>query len=168
MYVNKNDKDGKCAIQGNTAEVAFKKLLSKEGQVLDADITEQRNHVDLILIKNGKKIRYEVKARKRVSRGDSGVQDELVWIELINVAGNVGWVNGGSDFVGFERENDFAVVSRAKLLTLVTKLCNPYKRVKSPEEALYKGYQRYGRQDLLTLIKMSDLESIIDRTILKD
>jgi hypothetical protein len=167
-YVNKFDFNKQCAIQGNQAEEAFKEILLSRGfKVRDADGVEQRNHVDLISTENNKNVRYDVKARKKVSRSDEVYQDELVWVELLNVRGDLGWVYGSSDYLVFEREKDFIVVSREKLADFIQKTCNFRKEAQHSSDALYCKYQRKGRKDLITLIKNSDIESIAKEVIMK-
>lgn len=168
IYVNKFDTNKQCAIQGQKAEISFKDILIKEGfEVRDAPIEEQRNHVDLIVKDNNRNVRYEIKARKKINRADDSFQDELVWIEIQNVRGDMGWLFGASDFIVFERNKDFVVVDREKLADFVTRTCNLRKNAQYADEALYARYQRRGRKDCLTLIRNEDIEALAKKVYLK-
>jgi hypothetical protein len=167
-YVNKFDTNKACAIQGDKAENSFKNLLISEGlQVRDADTVEQRNHVDLIANENNQNVRYEIKSRKKISRSDDDYQDSLVWIEIQNVRGDLGWLFGASDYIVFERNKDFVVVDREKLADFVTRTCNLRKVARNAGEALYARYQRFGRKDCLTLIRNEDIEKLAKKVYLK-
>jgi len=99
----------------------------------------------------------DVKAKKRVNRGDSSYQDELIWLEFKNVQGREGWLCGETDIIAFERNDDFVLVRRKRLLEMAMSKCNIDDRVTSSRAALYRGYQRHGRKDLISLIKMKDV-----------
>jgi hypothetical protein len=167
-YVNKFDKGGNCSVQGSNAEKSFKDILISEGMsVRDASIQEQISHVDFIVTFNNQITRYEVKSRKKINRNDNDSQDELVWIEIQNVRGDLGWLYGASDYIVFEREKDFIVVDREKLADFITLKCNLRKIARRASEALYIKYQRWGRNDCLTLIQNSDIESLAKKIYLK-
>jgi hypothetical protein len=167
-YVNKFDRTKECSIQGNKAEASFKDLLINEGlHVREADMVEQRNHVDLIVNENNRKVRYEIKSRKKINRSDDQYQDSLIWIEIQNVRGDLGWLFGASDYIVFERNKDFVVVDREKLADFVTRTCNLRKVARHADEALYSRYQRFGRKDCLTLIRNEDIEKLAKKVYLK-
>ena len=46
--------------------------------------------------------------------------------------------------------------------------CNLDNRVNRGSEALYKGYQRSGRRDLLSIVKMEDILNLTVQIINKD
>ena len=76
----------------------FAKLLNEKAiEARAADLKEQFSHVDYVT-DFGK---IDVKARKRVARKDSDVQDDLVWLEFKNVQGKIGWVYGKADWIAF-------------------------------------------------------------------
>jgi len=169
FYRNQRDVTGECSAHGHAAETVFRELLKAEGYtVTDATMEEQRNHVDFIATRNNSNTRFDVKARKKISRQDNNYQDEFVWVEILNVRGDKGWVFGGADFIAFEREKDFLIVRRDKLADFIQKTCNLRKQAFHPSEALYCRYQRRGRQDCVTLITAEDLVKLTERTILKN
>lgn len=140
--------------RGQGVEAMFAKLLNERAEnARAADLQEQFSHVDYFSDFGS----VDVKARKRINRSDDSAQDELVWLEFKNVQGRVGWLYGKADWIAFERVLDFILVKRADLAELGEKLCDLETRVGSGSEALYKGYQRKGRHDLLSIVKMSDI-----------
>ena len=169
MYRNSFDKTGDCAVMGQNAEKLFHQLLTQRGSVNKASLQEEYSHVDFILTaKDNKKLKYEVKARKRVSRADSQTTVDLVWIELLIVRGDAGWLFGKADKIAFEQEKEFIVVDRERLVEFVKNKCKPFDIVQSPADALHKGYRRFGRKDHLTIILTSDLRSIAEEIIFKN
>lgn len=161
MYRNNFDKDGSCSRMGESAESSFVTLLAKKGKVYEATASEQMQHFDFVLeTPEGKEWKYEVKARKRIARGDSEVNDDTVYLEFLNVRGNLGWLYGKADFLVFERASDFVIVDRLKLVTMAESKCQVSHKVSSPSQCLYKGYTRYGRNDLVSRVLMTDIEAI--------
>ncbi len=151
--------------RGQGVEAMFAKLLNKRtDNVRAANLKEQFSHVDYIS-DFGK---IDVKARKRVARKDTDVQDDLVWLEFKNVQGKHGWLYGKSDWIAFEREEDFVMVKRHYLALMAEKLCDVGDRVAVGKDALYKGYQRSGRKDLLSIVKMSDVLGLDHQLWTKD
>ena len=151
--------------RGQGVEAMFAKLLNEKAiEARAADLKEQFSHVDYVS-DFGK---IDVKARKRVARKDSDVQDDLVWLEFKNVQGKIGWVYGKADWIAFEREADFVLVKRADLALMGEKLCDLGDRVSVGRDALYKGYQRRGRKDLLSIVKMSDVLKLYHQLWTKD
>lgn len=143
----------------------FAKLLNKRTtDVRAADLKEQFSHVDYFS-DFGK---IDVKARKRVARSDDNTQDDLVWLEFKNVQGKFGWLYGKADWIAFERNEDFVLVKRHDLALMAEKLCAVGDRVAVGKDALYKGYQRSGRKDLLSIVKMSDILELYHQLWTKD
>lgn len=140
--------------RGQGVEAMFAKLLNKRAdEARAADLMEQFSHVDYFSDIGS----IDVKSRKRVARNDADVQDDLVWLEFKNVQGNLGWLYGEADWIAFERAEDFVMVKRHDLALMAEKLCDVGARVSVGRDALYKGYQRSGRKDLLSIVKMSDV-----------
>lgn len=151
--------------RGQGVEAMFAKLLNKRTtDVRAADLKEQFSHVDYFS-DFGK---IDVKARKRVARSDDNTQDDLVWLEFKNVQGKFGWLYGKADWIAFEREDDFVMVKRHDLALMGEKLCDLGDRVSVGRDALYKGYQRRGRKDLLSIVKMSDVLKLDHQLWTKD
>ena len=166
MYRNKFDKHGTCSVEGHSAENLF-----EEEAVLRKYIvrraTKQENmhdHIDMFmegLSKSDSKpveVSVDIKARKRVSRRDKKFNDDWVWIEMKNVQGKDGWLYGKANFIVFERENDFVLAPRKNIIELInSKVRFDLGFVDRAYQAKYQVYQRKGRRDQITQIKMSDI-----------
>ena len=126
---------------------------SKEGNV--------EEHYDYEISKDGQHLKVDVKSKKRVSRKD-GTQDDFIWVEFKTVRNTKGWLFGSADLIAFENQNGFKIVERKALVKLINRLVDVGGvKVKSPEDALYKTYTRKGRPDQMTLIKATDIDSIL-------
>jgi hypothetical protein len=168
-FRSRYDYTGKCQEMGESAENIFESL-AKEKKLNPVRTTRKQQiaHIDFILTaKNGVKYFVDVKARKRSARNNSKLSDDLIWIEFKNVAGNNGWLYGSADYIAFERENDFVIVSRANLVTLCERIVNLNSITKDPKDALYKLYTRTDRRDKICMIKMQDILDNIKTTIWK-
>lgn len=161
MYQNKHDTTGDCAKVGKKAEDSFRELAEKRGYTVQASSMEQQfNHIDFILKKDNKEWKIDIKGAKKISRTNEKPCFKYIWIEKKNCRGQNGWILGSASQIAFELENEFIIVSRKELLELVEKLCDFDKLVTQSKKALYCGYRRLGRQDLLSLIKTTDLYQI--------
>ena len=161
MYVNQFDKNSECALRGKSAEDLFELFLKKsKKKYRPATLPEQYKHIDFIIL-NDKNITVDVKSPKKVSRYNNDTNDELIWVEFVNVNGNKGWLYGENDLLAFYRNSDssFYVVRTKDLAELCEKICDN-KRVFYPSEALYHRYTRSGRKDVLSMIKFEDLLKI--------
>ncbi|MBK9925470.1 MAG: hypothetical protein IPP66_09280 [Anaerolineales bacterium] len=126
---------------------------SKEGNIED--------HYDYEISKDDQHLKVDVKSKKRVSRKEN-VQDDFIWVEFRTVRDTKGWLFGSADLIAFENQKGFKIVERKALVRLINKLVDVGGvKVKSPEDALYKTYTRKGRPDEMTLIKATDLDSIL-------
>lgn len=158
-YRNKYDQTGQSFQLGADAESSFETAIKKSGMsIRKSSKSEEFKHIDFhIETASNLKFSVEVKSRKKIKRADDKVNDDLVWIEFKNVQGLRGWLYGAADLVAFERENDFVLVNRKLLARLCEKLCDLTKINVDVKMPLYTGYQRRGRLDLVSLIKMSDI-----------
>lgn len=158
--------------EGLNSEIFFYNVATKKGFVVkESSKYENINkHIDFHITKNNKTFSVDVKAKKRIKRNDHKGNSEFIWIELNNVKGNNGWIFGSQDLIAFEQENEYIIVNRNSLKNLVLKLLEENKLnnqnqyglifVNNSNEALYNHYQRRNRQDIITLIKKSDLFNI--------
>ena len=109
-------------------------------------------------------VTYDVKSLKRINR--KGVPDENVhWIEFVNVRGGTGWLYGKADFFAFETLDYWVIVSRSKLQEFIEAKCKNKEWTNTKE--LYKLYRREGRKDIITLVKTIDLMCIASKIICK-
>lgn len=121
---------------------------------------EQFEHIDFHTIIGT----VDVKAIKRMSRG-SQLQDEFMWVEFRNTCGHNGWLFGIQDWCAFETQKGFTLVKTKDLLKLANELCDTDKFVKTARQALYKAYQRKHTDDVISMIRFSDLSKIPHLTI---
>lgn len=157
-YRNSFDFSGQNQFSGEKAEDLFEKIaLQKKLKVQKATVRQQLSHIDFILTNaKNQSFFFDVKARKKISRSSESFSDDLIWIEFKNVAGNEGWLYGASDYIVFERENDFVIVPRTNLVSLCERLVSNT-RVDKSKDCLYNKYTRKDRKDELSLIKMEDI-----------
>lgn len=165
-YVNKFDKDGKCSKEGHSAENIFKKIAESKNYLVTL-ASKQENmhkHIDMFLegrdseTKKKKVISVDIKASKRTSRKDKNFNYEWVWIEIKNVQGRKGWLFGEADFIAFEQEKHFVLVPRKTLVSFVkSNVRFDLDKVERASHAKYKIYQRRGRRDQITQVKLEDL-----------
>lgn len=147
--------------RGQAVEKEFAALMDMRGLKYEkANRRNQFKHIDY----HSSFGTIDVKAKKRLNRGDGKEQDEFIWLEFKNVQGKAGWLCGNTDVIAFERDDDFVLVKRKDLLELALKICDIKQTVNKSTQALYKGYRRKGRRDLISLIKMSDILKIDHRT----
>lgn len=117
-----------------------------------------KDHFDYRFSKNGKELKIEVKAMKRVSRSQDNGQEEWIWVEFKNVQGNLGWIYGKADYVAFELKDSFIFVDRKDLVKLSEEICDLTDIVRNPFEAQRKGYHRKNRpNELVSMIHINDI-----------
>ena len=165
MPNQRNQFDNKdCLERGERAEEQFARIAASRGWQVTTSIDRQDmdEHWDMLIEKGAERFRVDVKAMKRIQRGDANVQASWVWVELRGVrAGERGWLFGGrADWIAFERAKSFVIVERKMLAALVLKLVDPKAIVTKPQLARYKVYQRPHRTDKLTLIETTQLDTI--------
>jgi hypothetical protein len=160
IYCNKYDLEGTNSQDGYSAEQQFKILAESKGYVVEEASREQQfRHIDLILKKDNKIWLIDVKAKKKLRRKDEEYNFEWLWLELVNVRGDCGWIFSHG-FCAFEMEDHFIVVAKKDLAALVEKLVDCEKEVARPEKAKYSVYRRFGRKDKITLIESKHLKTI--------
>jgi len=146
-------------VSGVTAETKFKELAVNLGFTVTNATREENmfDHIDFYVKKGSFYTSLDVKAEKKISRKDYDVQSNFLWIELTNVNGDFGWVYGKSEYIAFETGEGFMLVKTELLREYIETKCNYDVYVDYPEQALYKLYNRRGRQDVVTLISVHDL-----------
>ena len=131
--------------QGKAKEEEFKRFFKK---VFNASVQQDmKEHWDF-------GVKFDVKMMKSVRRHQQ--KDETIhWVELKNVNGEKGWLYGEADFFSFETTDYWIIVNKKTLQDFIHKKCTDGDILPAP--ALYRMYQRGGRQDLITLVKSIDL-----------
>ena len=159
---NKYDKKDSLEL-GQSAESQFASIAQRKGWVImeASKAGNIEDHYDFEISKGSERFKVDVKSKKRVSRKEGDVQDDLIWVEFRTVRGTNGWLFGSADLIAFENQNGFKIVERKALVRVINKLVKIHVKVDKPEAALYKVYTRKGRPDEITLIKSSDLVPIL-------
>lgn len=146
--------------RGQELERKFYEILKlRDKNARQATPQEQYKHIDFCTYFGT----IDVKSKKRIGRADIDEQETIVWLEYKNVQGRDGWLVSSVDILAFERDDDFILVKRKELQRMADKLCNLDDMVDKSSDALYKGYTRKGRQDLITQVKMKDLMKLKHR-----
>jgi hypothetical protein len=119
-HKHKYDKHGDAFEAGQQAEDSFEAVFARNNwSIRDASLQEQYSHIDYWLSKDGStEISVDVKARKKVKRGDTSTNDSLIWVEFKSVNGGDGWLYGKADFIAFETADSFLIVRRSALAAL--------------------------------------------------
>tara|TARA_Y100000004_G_scaffold130935_1_gene147678 strand:+ start:2146 stop:2643 length:498 start_codon:yes stop_codon:yes gene_type:complete len=141
--------------RGQELERKFYEILKlRDKNARQATPQEQYKHIDFFTYFGT----IDVKSKKRIGRADVDEQETIVWLEYKNVQGRNGWlVSPFVDILAFERDDDFILVKRKELQQMADELCNLDNMVDKSSDALYKGYTRKGRKDLITQVKMKDV-----------
>ncbi|MBC8263753.1 MAG: hypothetical protein H8E47_06485 [Anaerolineales bacterium] len=160
---NKYDKRD-CLEIGQRAEAVFARIAVQKGWKVTAasNYANINDHWDLLIQKGTEGYRVDVKGMKRLSRRDSNVQDEWIWIELHGVREHDrGWLyDGKAELMAFEKKGSFVIVKRDDLIKLVEQLVDLNTTIHSARAARYRVYSRPGRPDRITMIETEKLKSI--------
>jgi hypothetical protein len=104
----------------------------------------------------------DVKGARKKSRSDSNLDYNITWLELKNVRGKDGSLLGKADYIAFEQKDHFLIVRRSDLLSWVKSKVTDQEFVQYSRDAKYRYYQRYGRQDLITMVVISDIKKDLE------
>ena len=157
---NKYDKTGECLQTGLGAEQLFDQIAeSKSLEIKNAKRRENiQKHIDKYVTDDVGTWSVDIKARKKTRRSDDNAQDDWIWIEFQNVRGNSGWLYGEADRIAFETQDNFIIVDRSSLIDYVENAVDMGKAVKYSSQARYKTYRRANRNDLLTMVELSEIK----------
>ncbi len=164
---NKYDKTGECLQTGLGAEQLFDQIAaSKHLEVKNAKRRDNiQKHIDKYVTDDVGTWSVDIKARKKTRRSDDNAQDDWIWIEFQNVRGNTGWLYGEADCIAFETQDNFVIVKKDSLIKYVEGAVDMGKSVKYSGEAKYKTYRRAGRNDLLTMVELSEIKNNCEYSI---
>lgn len=121
-------------------------------------------HVDRRIVIGTTSYGVDVKAMKMCQRGGE-VDEAALWLEFKGITGHDGWMKGSANFLAFEVSNGFMLVGRAMLLRWCRKVVKN-EMVSTPEDALYKLYQRDGREDLMTKVLVDDVKKEVSHMMM--
>lgn len=107
-------------------------------------------------------IGIDVKGRRKKNRQDTNYDDEMSWIELLNVRGKPGWVYGKSHYIAFRFTDKIIFVQTDKLRQFSEEKIKGKETVYDTPNDFYIPYQRkkYGRKDLMIKVPTIDLMQI--------
>ena len=150
--------------KGIKAEFEFDKFAKELGllPVKSSRHEDMFHHIDYWITIGEARFSVDVKAFKR------STQNGKILIELLNVRGEYGWLYGKSDFIAFQTEDDWLMVERKKLETMVNDKMGISKpsELKHSNKSSFKDcmsplwYRRYQRLDAITNINIKDVLSI--------
>jgi hypothetical protein len=108
-----------------------------------------QNHTDFVVDGIG----FDVKGLKQTQK------EGKILLEITNVQGKMGWCNdlNKPEWIAFDFGAFFLCAKNKDLFNYANEYCKLHEVVTSVKDALHKGYQRRGRQDLMTIIYMSSV-----------
>lgn len=136
---------------GEGAEWRFHKLCVERGMKVSkaSKFDDMKRHFDFKVspFADMQSARVEVKSIKCPKRGNQP-DDRVIFVELVNVVGQRGWVFGDADFVAFEQNEGFLIVNREELAHKTVELSQSA-TMGTQSGQIGKLWNRVGRQDLV-------------------
>lgn len=133
------------------AVIKYKKITCEKS----CEDDDKFKHIDFYL-GNGWKV--DVKTHKKINNKDKNLSNEFVWIELMNIRGNKGWIDGEATHIAFSLTSHYVLVDRPKLREMVkSKLKNNRWHYKDDNPQPYKIYRRAGLEDKVVLVPIEDV-----------
>lgn len=111
-------------------------------------------------------LKYDVKSLRKENRWDSDYNENLHWVELKNVRGEIGslfspYVN----YFAFETFDYWIIVDQQRLKNFIREKC--FDKVVGTSKDYYELYSRPNRQDIITKVKTLDLAYLATQIIKK-
>jgi hypothetical protein len=128
---------------------------------------DMKKHVDLWWTdKDGVIHGIDVKMPKKTRRTDSEPDNERTWVEILNVGGKPGWIDGEEEFIAFVRSGEYQdvlFVDRAKLSKFVKTKIKKSKTNEYNSGVSYDLYTRkkWGNNDLCTIVPFEDMKPFV-------
>ena len=142
---------------GSDAEKRFASHLTNAvWSTKEEDMLEHWDVKGILPMINNQELKFDVKAIKNVIKFPN--QDECTWVEGTNVMGDYGWIKGDADYIVFEKEEIWFIVSRKELLDMTMQKLkdNNYKT----GSGIYIIHQRPNKKDRITLVPFKDMKTI--------
>jgi len=161
---NRYDKNSECLYRGELAEKEFEIIAKNVYNLIVIPATKKQQKLDKFDFicksrKTNKSYKIEVKAEKKYKRKHKNVSENWLWIEFKGISGYEGWLYGKSDFIAFEKGNEFWIIKRKLLLQIAENLIDLSEKALNSKSSQYKGYRRKQRpHELIAQIKYSDIE----------
>lgn len=146
-------------VSGKKTEEKFSELFDKT--LKSTKYQDINEHWDVLI-----NYKIDVKGLKKIKRSDDNVNENIHWVEIKNVNGNLGWLYAEeTDFFAFELFKYWIIVEKIKLQKFIS---NNVVKEYVNEPMLYKLYRRIGRNDVITLVNSFDLVYISEKLISKN
>lgn len=146
------------AKRGSDEELLFKLCVEKfKGlECIKSSVNDDRyKHIDFYL-SNG--LTVDVKAHKKINATDLDVSEVYTWIEIDNVNGNFGWVNGWATHIAYSFTTHYKLFDRKKLREyIMSKVDIINYQAKDPYPEPYIVYRRVPLKDKVVLVPIEDL-----------
>jgi hypothetical protein len=132
-------------IRGLKAEDAFQKLLGDTARKSGA-FADRAEHWDF-------NVKFDVKKIRSV---DEWGEANFVWVELMNINGNEGWLYGKADYIAFETTKYWVIVETEKLREFIKRVVTNTELLFDRKEP-YRLYRRKGRLDKVVMVPILDI-----------
>ena len=141
-----------------------------------------KDHWDVEISKDDISLKVDVKALKKINRKkDNDVNENIIWLEILNKRNNIGWTYGKADGAFFELKESWIYVSLKDLQKVIKEklkmdendipklMDDPfqYNLVYEPEKGFYTLYKRLYGFDITTYVLTRDIIPYIKHLILK-
>lgn len=142
---------------GRVAEIRFLRAARNKGLLVtkSSHTEDMHEHIDywLAVSPAGKRWGVDVKG--------NNLPDQI-WCEFKNVLGDKGWLYGGATIIAFDmpEEGGFVIVDRQELALFCEKHVSS-ETVTKHKNAYLKRYTREGKKDVISLIKLYDLQTLV-------
>lgn len=112
-------------------------------------------HIDFH-ISNGMSI--DVKAHKRINATDAKSSTEYTWVELMNVNGGLGWVDGWASHIVYSFTTHYKLFNRKALKKFILSKVDIHNvKTKDKNPIPYEVYRRGTLKDKVVLVPIKDL-----------
>tara|TARA_R110000823_G_scaffold21807_1_gene65759 strand:+ start:29 stop:511 length:483 start_codon:yes stop_codon:yes gene_type:complete len=133
--------------QGNDAEKKFKDLMELRGHtcIKSSRSDDINKHIDFYV----NEFSVDVKGNRHL---------ETIWLELKNVRGNKGWLEGEADYIVFDvvELKSFCFFNTEKLFNYVKDI----KEIAKDKKDYNKLYTRKERKDVLVKVRYNDIKHL--------
>ena len=103
---------------------------------------------------------FDIKSKKAKRMGQDA-QDEVTWIEEMNVRGRKGWLHGKATHIVFQYKDGYLFVSTSKIRdTFKGKVNEELEFLTGSSPKNYQYYRRKYKKDIIYLVPMKELEKI--------
>lgn len=153
---------------GKVKESEFADCLVKNlgGETILTDGEDDiKRHIDLYWSYESNLFKIDVKSMKKIDRKDSKSDENYHWIELQNVNRDKGWLFGDQDYIAFETEDYWLLITPNRIKNLLNRKIQNWDEVQYKQP--YRVYRRMNRMDKIVLVKTIDLMAIANKILWK-